>query len=157
MEERTLEDFVVESNRIEGIERAPDDPQLAREIKVTRAFVRLHHPTVNDLESFVAVCTGAQAHPAVLRRRVGQNVRVGNYIKPAGGPRIEPELQALLDNMRPSSSSAFQTHLAYERLHPFTDGNGRSGRALWLWQMCGKAPLGFLHRFYYQTLAASGR
>jgi Fic family protein len=37
------------------------------------------------------------------------------------------------------------------------DGNGRSGRAIWLWQMLrqeGGAPLGFLHHFYYQTLEA---
>ena len=39
--------------------------------------------------------------------------------------------------------------------HPFTDGNGRSGRALWLWQMNNHAPFGFLHTFYYQTLENS--
>ena len=158
MEERTLEDFVAESNRIEGIvrrelENGDPNPQLVREVEVTRAFVMLPHPTVNDLENFVAVCTGAQAHPAVLRRRVGQDVRVGNYYPPAGGPEIEPELQALLDNMGlVLGGSAFRTHLAYENLHPFTDGNGRSGRALWLWQMNGVCSLGFLHAFYYQML-----
>ncbi len=55
------------------------------------------------------------------------------------------------------------SHVAYENLHPFTDGNGRSGRALWLWQMMHGTmrqvnmarDLGFLHTFYYQTLNAS--
>ena len=155
MIERTLEDFVVESNRIEGIVREPDDPQLAREVEATRLFTQLHHPTVNDLENFVVVCTGAQAHPAVLRRRVGLDVRVGNHIAPPGGPGISGKLELLL--MAMDAAGPFLTHLRYESLHPFTDGNGRSGRALWLWQMGGKAPLGFLHRFYYQTLAASGR
>ena len=47
----------------------------------------------------------------------------------------------------------------YETLHPFMDGNGRSGRILWAWQMIEHniAPglsLGFLHAYYYQTLAA---
>jgi hypothetical protein len=43
------------------------------------------------------------------------------------------------------------------RFGPTTDGNGRSGRALWLWCMRGRAPLGFLHQFYYQTLGAAER
>jgi len=38
------------------------------------------------------------------------------------------------------------------------DGNGRTGRAIWAWQMqrLGRDPfaLPFLHRFYYQTLEA---
>ena len=37
------------------------------------------------------------------------------------------------------------------------DGNGRSGRVLWLYNMGGieRVPLGFLHTFYYQALDAS--
>jgi len=39
------------------------------------------------------------------------------------------------------------------------DGNGRSGRAIWAWQMLGDEQdpfaIPFLHRFYYQTLDAS--
>ena len=55
-------------------------------------------------------------------------------------------------------SSAYVLHCRYESLHPFTDGNGRSGRALWLWMMGGieEAPLGFLHTWYYQSLEAGG-
>jgi len=47
---------------------------------------------------------------------------------------------------------AFEVHLDYEHLHPFTDGNGRSARMLWAWQM-REFPLGFLHTFYYQALS----
>ncbi len=155
IEDRTLEDFVVESNRIEGIVREPDDPQLAREIEVTRAFVRLPHPGVIDLENFVSICTSAQAHPAILRRRPGLHVRMGDYFPPPGGPLIEEKLLEIL-KLAPMKGP-FYTHHSYENLHPFTDGNGRSGRVLWLWQMGGVAPLGFLHRFYYQTLDASRR
>lgn len=34
---------------------------------------------------------------------------------------------------------------------PFSD---LSGRALWFWRHKGYAPLGFLHKFYYDTLHA---
>ena len=56
-----------------------------------------------------------------------------------------------------SETDPWVFHVQYERLHPFTDGNGRSGRALWAWQMMRRREglaLGFLHRFYYQTLVA---
>lgn len=153
MNERTIEDFVRESNLIEGIVRREVggalNPQFEREVLVTQLFLRLTCVTVLDLENFVA----AVQPGAVLRRRVGCNVRIGSHVPPSGGPGIEPALRDLLAGLKHSGKSAFATHLAYEALHPFTDGNGRSGRVLWLRQMGGRAPLGFLHQFYYQTLA----
>ena len=85
------------------------------------------------------------------------NVRVGSYRPPEGGPAIRQRLQELLNRVNERKISEFDAHVCYETLHPFTDGNGRSGRAIWLWQNSGYAPLGFLHSFYYQTLEASGR
>ena len=139
--------FVQESNRIEGIQRGISDPQTGREIEVHEWFLRLEKVTVADLEAFVHVIQS----DAVLRRQIGLDVRVGNHIAPRGGPEIERRLKAILTVME----SPYKTHLAYEDLHPFTDGNGRSGRVLWLWQMGGEAPIGFLHRFYYQALDAT--
>ena len=141
----TLEDFVRESNRIEGINRDP----LGTEIEVHERFLALETITVGDLENFVAIIQPR----AILRRKVGHNVRVGDYIAPLGGPEVEIRLTQLLKSL--TYYNSFETHLAYEQLHPFTDGNGRSGRALWLWQVNGKVPLGFLHTFYYQTLRAN--
>lgn len=136
------EHFVAESNLIEGIHRAP----LHAEVEASRHFLSLETITIPDLEAFVEVCQPG----ARLRDKVGLNVRVGSYLPPAGSKKIRTGLQSILDGM--GNETPFETHIKYESLHPFTDGNGRSGRILWLWGMGGNSPLGFLHKFYYQTL-----
>lgn len=150
MDADQLRFFVTESNHIEGIHRQPTQ----KELDTTAVFLTLEAPTVSDLQQLVNV----YQPDAVLRDRVGLNVRVGNHVAPPGGPDIRPALNIILLNI--PANSPWKTHVAYETLHPFTDGNGRSGRALWAWQMLQRErqdglPLGFLHQFYYQTIAAS--
>lgn len=141
-------DFVRESNRIEGILRDPTDEEMAE----FRRFIELEAVTVADLVRFVSIYQ-PRFPVAVLRSSPGvPGVRVGNHIAPPSGPDILDRLDHLVRCANARSMNAWEVHTAYEQLHPFTDGNGRSGRMLWRWQM-GKAPLGFLHRFYYQTLA----
>jgi len=141
----SIEDFVRESNRIEGIHR---DPTKA-EVEATYDFLSLTIVSVKDLCALVKVY--APAHR--LRNQYGLDVRVGNHIAPRGCPEIEHSLDAILQRAM-KGEKPWRIHVDYEILHPFTDGNGRSGRALWLWQM-QKAPIGFLHQFYYQTLSAA--
>ncbi len=144
-----LHRFVAESNRIEGIHR---DPTKA-EVKAHEAVLALECVTVSALEDFVAITAGH-----VIRDKVGLDVRVGNHIAPPGGPEIRVRLEAILAN----TVEPWVKHIAYENLHPFTDGNGRSGRVLWLRGMMHGSDrdiaqaqsLGFLHTFYYQTLSA---
>ena len=159
IESRTLVDFVRESNRIEGIERDcalhSQNEQFQIEVDAHRYFINLPQPTVINLQSFVTRVTALQAHPGVLRTSPALGVSVGGHVAPPGGPEIVEKLKILLFNIEHRGLDAYNAHVAYEMLHPFTDGNGRSGRVLWLWQMGGIAPLGFLHQFYYQTLAAS--
>ncbi len=151
-----LADFIRESNMIEGINRDPTPSEL----EVMEDFLTLPMVTVGCLEKLVAILQPG----AVLRGKPGLDVRVGSFHPPKGGPEIKRRLADLVYWANKGNDyrrqDAYDLHLQYETLHPFTDGNGRSGRALWLWMVGGVpvAQLGFLHQFYYDTLAAqSGR
>lgn len=158
--------FVQESNRIEGIHRKP----TTEEIGAHAQLLATAELTVECVSGFVWTVARAS-----LRSLHGMNVRVGLHLPPPGGPGIASSLKAILGLTNGIAKAAeaagqdwsvlierraFMLHHEYEKLHPFMDGNGRSGRAIWLWSMMqdslvGEMALarGFLHTWYYQSLA----
>ena len=153
-----IENFAQESNKIEGIHTTTDE-----ETQALFDFIEQDVILLQDVENYVNIVQPG----AILRDKVGLDVRVGSHFPPKGSPDIRDYLQRLL-NILPqdnrfenqfcneASSNPFLFHQEYETLHPFTDGNGRSGRAIWLWQMLklrmNFAPGGFLQTWYYQSL-----
>lgn len=148
-ERSNLIKFVRDSNIIEGIER---DPTKA-EIKEMERFVERTSISFDDVIKFVSVYEPT----AKIRSKKGMDVSVGNYTPPPGDAGMGYGLLSILDDIEPTKASAFDIHNRYESLHPFTDCNGRSGRAIWLWQMTkfyGHIPkLSFLLSYYYQSLS----
>lgn len=147
--------FVEESNLIEGIVRQP----TAEELMAHWQLLRMLAPSVDDLQAFVSVVQPG----AALRTQLGLDVMVGEHVAPPGGYGVRAELTDLLRDAYRARRSAYSVGCAYQHLHPFTDGNGRSGRALWLWMMTRRtathprgmyrAGVSFLHEWYYQSLA----
>lgn len=150
--ETLLRRFVRESNSIENIHREPTH----REMAAHEALLEAPEITIKEIESFVSVVTNGKGR----LRGPGQNVAVYDrgmlvHAPPAGGRNITIVLERLVERMN-KLEDPFTLHHEYETLHPFTDGNGRSGRALWLWGhllLGGSAERAFLHQWYLQSLA----
>jgi len=152
IERETAQRLVKESLAIEGIDRGLRKAEVDEFLR----FVALDEVTPIELVRFVRVFQP----DALLRIRPGQNVYIGDHRPVMGGPMVEEELKLLLKEIKERNLEPFDAHCEYEHLHPFTDGNGRSGRALWAQMMVktGKEawlhlPLGFLHKFYYDALS----
>jgi hypothetical protein len=145
-----LEAFVRESNKIERID-------VTTQAHVDAHLVFLARPvTVQSLIDLVAVLQS----DARFRNKIEiPGVRVGDHVAPPSGYKIEDQLREVLKIADP-----WHQHIAYETLHPFTDGNGRSGRALWLHRYVSEPERdrwalrrGFLHSWYYHTLSGVRR
>ena len=148
IDDKRLRAFVRESNLIEGITRKPKDA----EVEAHRAFLK-EGPTV---AAFVALVAVLQPNAMLRDHPDVSGVRVGDHVAPPSGPLIRAQLEDLVERAV-DGDPVYDIHVGYETLHPFTDGNGRSGRALWLWQMLEDGDslwtLGFLHAWYYQSLS----
>ncbi len=115
--------FTRESNRIEGIDRELTEA----EIEESERFMAQDVSSLSDLLQFVSV----YQPDAELRDRAGLNVRVGNHFPPPGDITVKTRLLDILTDAQ--VGDPYSTHVRFESLHLFIDGNGRSGRMLWMW------------------------
>lgn len=149
-----IKTFLIESWRIEGLGA---DKITEGIIQHTYGF--LERKQIN-LTHVLDLAT-AYTPKAILRCEKGMNVQVGNYVPPVGGPEIASKLNELIDLINQNKIDPWEGHIEFESLHPFLDGNGRTGRAVWAWHTFknGENPFirPFLHSFYYSTLNHIGK
>lgn len=145
--------FIVESNSIENIHREP----TKEEMETYRWFLGQKELTPEIVRSFV----WNVADRAPLRIKRDMNVEVGNHSPIPGSSMVLVGLVEILAQANSEAGDPYLVHHAYETLHPFMDGNGRSGRAIWLWMMTRKKiyvrDYLFLRAWYYQSLEFNRR
>ena len=131
----------------EGREPAASDPRSRRE--VVNYFAGLRYVEKNaakktlrheDLFELHRILAGEVMDQGEAGRYRTIAVRVGNYLPPTPND-VSGLMFELLDwwnkrsiGLSPVLSSAI-LHYRFEAIHPFADGNGRTGRALALWEL----------------------
>lgn len=142
-----LNQFAEESNNIERITLSLAHKKLETSLKW---FIALESLSLESIQKFALELSPK----CVIRDAPGMDVRIEGFKPLSGGDRV----RTVLCNLIKFSYDPYYTHRGFETLHPFMDGNGRTGRAIWLWQMLDtNQPIsgGFLRTWYYQTLRNS--
>lgn len=142
---KELSDFIKESNDIES--ELTDN--LEGEMAVYKRFLKTQLCEQSVLDFHKEICdVRGQLMPDDRGAYRTVNVVVGDAT-PTAWTRVPAVMNNFWFDL--DTSDPFGQHLKFERIHPFRDLNGRTGRAIWLHMQGGKAPLGFLHEWYYQT------
>lgn len=131
----------------EGRELAAVSERARRE--VTNYFAALRHIEKNATKKSIAHGDVLRLHKIVAGKVMDQGdagryrtirVRVGNYLPPPP-EQVSGMMREMLEwwntestALSPVLSSAI-VHYRFEGIHPFADGNGRTGRALALWDL----------------------
>ena len=143
-----IANFLAESNRIEGYEFAPslylaalrgrpvDIPHVTNSVAAWK-YVTKHNRSelrfADLLHLFQRQMNGLLSMNELGGYRKCQ-VRVGPHVPPPPEhlPRLMDRFMAMFNEQ---AADPLTLHYEFEWIHPFVDGNGRTGRLLWAWDL----------------------
>ena len=157
IDNHTLIEVVAHSNRIEGEPTSGDS--FDRHLRAARACI-------------IAAEEGTLVHPRAIHSmafdgmygHAGQYREVEVYVNTPTGKRMFPPHnsvpQLMCDWWDMRHLDPWPTHVSFESIHPFEDGNGRVGRMfMWMQEVCFGQPITIIRyedRFdYYSKLEAA--
>lgn len=133
--------FIKGSNRIEGITDEAEIEQSLKAWEYLKDQPAITHEVVKEVQRII---TANQAELDNTQRGAYRKipVRIGGRYAPNAGlvPALMDNFLADMELMTP-----LVAHVRFESIHPFVDGNGRTGRMIMWWHM---AKIG-KHPFYY--------
>lgn len=132
MTDKYLRELIEQSNLIEGI----DDPA-----EIDQSLVAWNDLITRKVLGHAAICKTQKVitlhqhnlmpHQRGYYRSMSQvNVIVGGYVAPS-----HTMVELLMGNwvLDYASLTPWEAHVRFEKIHPFVDGNGRTGRMLMWW------------------------
>lgn len=123
-------EFLRESNAIEGIY---DDVALEDAVKAWKYLIAQPELTLQVILRTHKILM-KRISPRVAGKMRMVDVRVGPRLCPAW-QLVSGLLNEWIKSVHPGMTDPISLHVAFEKIHPFEDGNGRTGRMLLNWQI----------------------
>lgn len=145
----SIKQHIHESNLIENIDSSYEDNQSFKAWLFLKDIPFLTKDVLKELHRMVTVKNLEPEYQGKFRNELRVNVSVGGKIAPQWYLVEHLINNWLLDyeNLDP-----IEAHIRYEKIHPWLDGNGRTGRLL-LWyheRKLGLEPTLFLNKEKYE-------